>query len=628
MANDEIKLEQLIHNGILVPPAPDYVGVTITIRGKKQKLSPKQEEMAFAWCKKIGTPYVQDSVFIRNFMHDFSIELSINPSLKPDEIDFGPVLSLVKAEREAKAAMTKEERKALAAERKEKREQLKEKYGYATANGERIELANYMTEPSGIFMGRGKHPLRGRWKEGAGQQDVTLNLSPDAPPVPGEWQEIVWQPESMWVARWMDKLTGKLKYVWLHDTAPIKQAREAQKFDKAIELTDKIKEVREAILKSLESDNEKRRRIATACYLIDTLCLRVGDEKDPEEADTVGATTLRPEHIKLHKDGIAEFRFLGKDSVLWHKKVRFPEIVMTNLKELSEKARPSGNGRKTAAGNKPQLFYDISSRNVNAYLTQFMPGLTAKVFRTHHATRVVDESLNQNKITKKEPEYKKWAVATRANTEAAILCNHTKQAPANWAKRKKRYREREQKAKERIKKIAKQLKDYKTQLPGLRQESRDKVRAAKNRENKQKVRERYQKRIAKMKERIEKTKIREEKAQIALGKIQAQKAIAMSNRTWNLGTSLKSYIDPRVYYQWGKKVDYDVLEKFYSKQLRRKFMWVRTQDPDYEPETARPVALTTCPAVLKSWFLRRRLTCRLLRNKSKPVYHLSEPTHY
>ena len=45
----------------------------------------------------------------------------------------------------------------------------------------------------------------------------------------------------------------------------------------------------------------RRRMIATACYLIDALCLRVGDEKDPDEADTVGATTLRPEHVKLHE---------------------------------------------------------------------------------------------------------------------------------------------------------------------------------------------------------------------------------------------------------------------------------------------------------------------------------------
>jgi len=88
---------------------------------------------------------------------------------------------------------------------------LKERYGYAQVNGRRVELGNYMSEPSGIFMGRGEHPLRGRWKEGATQADVTLNLSPDAPRPPGDWGEIVWQPESLWVARWLDKLSDKLK---------------------------------------------------------------------------------------------------------------------------------------------------------------------------------------------------------------------------------------------------------------------------------------------------------------------------------------------------------------------------------------------------------------------------------
>jgi len=40
----------------------------------------------------------------------------------------------------------------------------------------------------------------------------------------------------------------------------------------------------------------------------------VGDEKDPDEEDTVGATTLRKEHIKL-TENTSEFDFLGKDGV-------------------------------------------------------------------------------------------------------------------------------------------------------------------------------------------------------------------------------------------------------------------------------------------------------------------------
>ncbi|MBN1138566.1 MAG: DNA topoisomerase I, partial [Anaerolineae bacterium] len=269
-------LTQLIHNGVLAPEPPAPRGLVIEIRGEPVALTPKQEEMALAWARKEGTPYVEDRTFAQNFLGDLSRELGIEPALKPDEVDFGPALEIVQAEREARAKLTPEERKAQAAARKAQREALRAQYGYAQVNGERVELANYMAEPSGIFMGRGQHPLRGRWKEGARQSDITLNLSPDAPRPPGDWAEIVWQPESLWVARWPDKLSGKIKYVWLSDTASVKQAREAAKFDKAHLLHAELETVRDRIRSDLSSTDGKRRMLATACYLIDALGLRVG----------------------------------------------------------------------------------------------------------------------------------------------------------------------------------------------------------------------------------------------------------------------------------------------------------------------------------------------------------------
>jgi len=555
-------LKKLIHKGIIVPEPPQYNGLIIKVRGIDFKLNPKQEEMALAWAKKQGTPYVEDLVFVKNFMHDFSKALGISPLLKVDEIDFSSVLKVVEDERAAKEAMTREEKKLLAVKRKENREQLKAEYGFAYTDNEILELANYLTEPSGIFMGRGKHPLRGKWKEGATQSDVTLNLSPDAPVPPGNWKEIVWQPDSLWVARWKDKLSGKLKYIWLHDTAPIKQEREAQKFDKATELNSIIEEVREHIQNGLNSEKFKIRKIATACYLIDALCLRVGDEKDPDEADTVGA---------------------GKDSVLWHKKIELPQTVRDNLTELAEKAQPSNNtqGRiKHTAYNKPQLFPDITSRNVNAYLSEAMKGLTAKVFRTHHATAVVRESLFKADVNVNDPEYKKWEVATKANLEAAILCNHTKQPPKNWENRKKRFKEREQNGIKRIEKIKEQLNKLNEDLKNLKQKAKEKKLKTANYKKKQNIQKTFKKRIEAKKNSIMKTKLREEKAHSALGKLKAQKIIATKNRTWNLGTSQKSYIDPRVFYKWGRKVEYDVLEKYYSATLRRKFMWVKDDMDD------------------------------------------------
>jgi len=467
-------LKQLIHNGIVVPEPAPPVGLVLEIRGRRVALTPKQEEMALAWARKQGTPYVEDPVFVANFLADWSEALGLKVALAEEEIDFRPAIRVVEAEREAKEQLSKEERKALAAERKAQREALREQYGHAIVNGEKVELANYVVEPGGIFMGRGQHPLRGRWKEGASQEDITLNLSPDAPCPPGEWAEIVWQPESLWVARWRDKLSGKLKYVWLSDSAPIKQEREAQKFDQVYRLDAELEMVRTQIGEDLADEDPRRWRIATACYLIDALCLRVGDEKDPDEADTVGATTLRPEHVTLHPDGSAEFRFLGKDSVLWHKQIELPEVVRRNVEELIRTARPSnsnGNARvrsgRHPTRDRPQLFPNTSSRDVNAYLSDVLPGLTAKVFRTHHATIAVQQSLQSSGVEADDPEYKKWEAANLANLEAAILCNHTKKEPASWPRSQKRYAERRQKAEERVTKYRARMEEQRQALAEL-----------------------------------------------------------------------------------------------------------------------------------------------------------------
>jgi DNA topoisomerase-1 len=554
--------------------------------------------MALAWAKKQRTSYMDDPVFVGNFVEDFSLALGLDEALQIDQVDFGPAIDIVERERSARSRLTREERKAQAAVRREVREQLKEKYGYATVNGKRVELANYMTEPSGIFMGRGEHPLRGRWKEGARQQDVTLNLSPDAPRPEGEWAEITWQPEALWVARWEDKLSGKLKYVWLGPTAPMKQDREAQKFDQALALHDEIDEMREHILEMIAEGDKRQQMIATACYLIDALCLRVGDEKGADEADTVGATTLRPEHVTLHANGVAEFDFLGKDSVAWHKELELPPLIYQTLEELITDAHPprSANNEDESHPTRdlPQIFPDIHSHTLNRFLSRIHEGLTTKVFRTHHATIAVRRSLDASGVRASDPEYVKWHTAVMANLEAAMLCNHTKKYSGNWESTSQRYEERLEKARARRERYKVQLAEREEALQvllveaatrrSLAQAEIDKIDPSKTsrleraRTKLEKVKLRYEKRVATAKKRIRTSRGRIERAERAMGKIGAQFEVAGHKRTWNLGTSLKSYIDPRVYCRWGERVEYDVLERYYPKALRRRFAWAREDE--------------------------------------------------
>lgn len=589
-------LKQLIHNGIIIPEAPEYWGLSLRVRGEWVALTPAQEEMAIAWARKKDTPYVQDPVFAANFMRDFSAALGIDPPLAVSDVDFSPCIEIIERERAVKEAMTPEQRKAVAAQRKAEREALKAQYGFAIVNGQRVELGNYMTEPSGIFMGRGQHPLRGRWKQGARQSDVTLNLSPDAPRPDGQWAEIVWLPESLWVARWYDQLSDKFKYIWLSDTAPVKQQREASKFDKAIELEARIDEVRAEIEQGLTDANPRRRMVATACYLIDALCLRVGDEKDPDEADTVGATTLRPEHVLIREDGAVEFEFLGKDSVAWHKTLQPPAVVLDNLRELSRNARPSRAATTDDRGHPtrdlPQLFPDVTSATVNRFLSSVMPGLSAKVFRTHHASMAVSQSLNQSGVRLQDPEYKKWKAATLANLDAAVLCNHTKQETGDWAAASERYRERQFRAEERLGIARAQWQESNAKLAVLKQEAKAKEESATTPEERAKIKERYRKQIERARQQLATAQDRRARAQIALDKIKAQALIAGKKRTWNLGTSLKSYIDPRIYHRWGRQVGYDVLERYYPTTLRRKFAWVR--DADETNDQGEEFAIRTC----------------------------------
>lgn len=102
-----------------------------------------------------------------------------------------------------------------------------------------------------------------------------------------------------------------------------------------------------------------------------------------------------------------------------------------------------------------------------------------------------------------------------ANLQAAIICNHKRKRPKNWRKSLRK----------------------KTERLG-------KLRASKTKRSKE-----------------------------ALKKLRMQIKTTKKTVDYNLNTSLKSYIDPRIYRDWGRKVDFD-WKLYYPKTLQRKFSWV------------------------------------------------------
>jgi DNA topoisomerase-1 len=324
----------------------------------------------------------------------------------------------------------------------------------------------------------------------------------------------------------METLTGKRKYVWLHDSSALRQENDKAKYDKAKKLAEQQSMVSREVTRRMMNDGD---RTATVAYLILNMAMRVGDEKDPDEADTVGASTLRVEHIKFPQgNNKIEFNFLGKDSVPWQKTLDVnsddTRALLSNLKKFMQGKKPSD-----------PIFDGINSRKVNAFLQEIMPGLTAKVFRTCIATRVVQQELSKAKVDAKSSEAQKLYIARKANLEAAIKCNHKKGVdPKNPAAKKalEKFDESVAKKEQAIRQLKSDIaaKKWKTELQGQR-----------------------------LKERLE--------------KMEVQLRLQKETKDYSLGTSLRNYIDPRLMKEWLNFVDLD-WKKVYTTTLQRKFLWV------------------------------------------------------
>jgi DNA topoisomerase-1 len=541
------KWTELEHNGVAFPPDHVQRGINIKILGEVYFLNREQEELIYAWAKKKDTHYVKDPVFQSNFLSDFKkvIPDRFKSVQKIDDIDMSEAFGLVDKEASIKEAekiriklLPREEKKRISQEKKLEKERLKSIYGKAKIDGNEVDVANWLVEPPGIFMGRGLHPLRGRWKPRITPRNVILNLGEDASVPEGPWKAIVHDHNSTWLASWIENLTGKRKYVWLHDSSYLRQDNDKAKYDIAKKLENYIFDIEKEIVKQMSHTKDTtKRKVATVCYLIYKLAMRVGDEKDPDEADTIGASTLRVEHLKfpLINDKIQiEFNFLGKDSVPWQKTL---EISSPDTRALYDNLLFYMKGKDRT----DEIFEDITSAKVNIFLRSLdkdnLPNLTAKVFRTYIATAVVKKHLSSPilKLNKNESEFKKIYVAKIANLEAAITCNHKKGIdPKNPASKKslEKFEQSVANKKEKIKQINLELK-----------------------------------------EKIWKTEIQKFKKEQRLEKLEFQLRLQQETKDYNLGTSLRNYIDPRVFKSWCDYVNLD-WTKIYTSTLQRKFKWI------------------------------------------------------
>lgn len=298
---------------------------------------------------------------------------------------------------------------------KERKEKLQELYGYALVDGSREKIANWQVEPPGLFLGRGQHPCAGKMKRRLMPEDVTLNLSTDAPVPPPSleghrWKAVVHLPHASWIACWRDHITGSERYTFMAVSSRMAQDAAVAKFDKARQLVAKIADVRQRYETAMSCGPLQARQLATAMWMVDRLALRIGNEKD--NANAVGCCSLRVEHILLTPPSRLTLDFVGNDSLRYYNSLALPEAVWANLCELAKhKAGPE------------MLFEGISAAQLRGYIHELAGELSPKELRIFNCSMALQRELDQGSIKDSDALEAKIAWYNACCQAAAVKCN-------------------------------------------------------------------------------------------------------------------------------------------------------------------------------------------------------------
>ena len=619
--DDSIKWTTLRHNGVIFPPEyqPLPSHVKLYYDGKPVDLPPQAEEVAGFFAAMLETDHVKLPIFQKNFMHDFLEVLNENGGTRNnveikdfEKLDFTKIAEYFQVQKEQKKQLSPQEKKQLKLEK----EEFEKPYKFCEIDGRIEQVGNFRIEPPGLFRGRGAHPKNGKLKRRVYPEDVVLNLDKNAPipepPKGHKWGEIRHDNTVQWLSMWRENITNSFKYVRFAANSTLKGISDFKKFEKARMLKDHIDKVRADYKAKLKSPKTLDRQMAVATYLIDVFALRAGGEKTEDEADTVGCCSLRYEHVTLKPPNTVIFDFLGKDSIRYYQEVEVDAQVFKNLKIF--KRPPSGPGH--------QLFDRLDPSILNKHLQNYMPGLTAKVFRTYNASKTMQDQLdlipNEGTVAEKMLRY------NAANRTVAILCNHQRTVTKGHATSVQKATERIEELewqKVRYKRAILQLdkserkKDpnYFKEIDDLSKEEeltihkriiereREKYKRKFERENEKRkfdkeealpdsqlmewlakvddLEKQYQREsdtgIIEVREslkNVEKLKQQVERLEKRITNASLQLKDKEDNSTVALGTSKINYIDPRLSVAFCKKFDVPI-EKVFTKTLREKFRW-------------------------------------------------------
>ena len=170
--------------------------------------------------------------------------------------------------------------------------------------------------------------------------------------------------------------------------------RDEQKFDHALEIAERLPEIRSRLCADLSGRGLTRARVLAAVVrLLDMGMFRVGSDQYArrDEDPSYGLSTLLPEHVR-GRGGCVVLEFTGKSGVEHAHSVADGEVCQV-LKDLKRRRRSE---QRLFAYWDPaaKRWREIRADDINAYLREISgEEMTAKDFRTWHGTVKAAEEL-------------------------------------------------------------------------------------------------------------------------------------------------------------------------------------------------------------------------------------------
>ena len=184
---------------------------------------------------------------------------------------------------------------------------------------------------------------------------------------------------------------GRKQYLYHPDW---RTARDEEKFEHALEIAERLPEMRSRLCTDLSGRGLTRERVLAAVVrLLDMGMFRVGSDQYArrDEDPSYGLSTLLPEHVRV-RGGCVVLEFTGKSGVEHANPVEDGEVCQV-LRDL--KRRRKGERRLFAYWDaKARRWGEIRADDINAYLREISgEDMTAKDFRTWHGTVKAAEEL-------------------------------------------------------------------------------------------------------------------------------------------------------------------------------------------------------------------------------------------